>query len=102
MNGAYGVDRRADIGSRPIAASPFSSTLMSASAFSSQCLSTLHLISSMWRDEGSRRNRHIFDWAKPVHAGSLYEHYLQPACKALGIVSNSGNIPRAFTIYATR
>lgn len=32
-----------------------------------------------------RRNRHVFNWAKPVHAGSLYEHYLQPACKALGL-----------------
>lgn len=32
-----------------------------------------------------RRNRFVFDWAKPVHAGSLYEHYLQPACKALGL-----------------
>jgi len=30
-----------------------------------------------------RRNRYVFDWAKPVHAGSLYEHYLQPACRAL-------------------
>ncbi len=32
-----------------------------------------------------RVNRHEFDWAKPVHAGSLYEHYLQPACRALGL-----------------
>lgn len=32
-----------------------------------------------------RRNRHAFDWAKPVHAANLYEHYLQPACKALGL-----------------
>ncbi|UNB54033.1 site-specific integrase [Mycolicibacterium sp. YH-1] len=32
-----------------------------------------------------RRNRFVFDWAKPVHAGSLYEHYFQPACKALGL-----------------
>ncbi|CDO32279.1 phage integrase family protein [Mycolicibacterium vulneris] len=30
-----------------------------------------------------RRNRYVFDWAKPVCAASLYEHYLQPACKAL-------------------
>ena len=30
-----------------------------------------------------RRNRHAFDWAKPVHAANLYEHYLQPACRAL-------------------
>ncbi|OBI95028.1 tyrosine-type recombinase/integrase [Mycobacterium asiaticum] len=30
-----------------------------------------------------RRNRYVFDWAKPVHAGSLYEHYFQPACRAL-------------------
>lgn len=26
-----------------------------------------------------RRNRYVFDWAKPVSAASLYEHYLQPA-----------------------
>ncbi|WP_210687361.1 site-specific integrase [Mycolicibacterium sp. GESEQ-9] len=32
-----------------------------------------------------RRNRHAFDWAKPVCATSLYEHYLQPACRALGL-----------------
>lgn len=32
-----------------------------------------------------RINRHEFDWAKPVHAASLYQHYLQPATKALGI-----------------
>lgn len=32
-----------------------------------------------------RRNRHAFDWAKPVCAASLYEHYLQPACKAIGL-----------------
>lgn len=32
-----------------------------------------------------RRNRYVFDWAKPVCAASLYEHYLQPACKALGL-----------------
>lgn len=30
-----------------------------------------------------RRNRYVFDWAKPVCAASLYEHYLQPACRAL-------------------
>ncbi|WP_231737551.1 tyrosine-type recombinase/integrase [Mycobacterium sp. IS-1742] len=30
-----------------------------------------------------RRDRHTFDWAHPVHAGNLYEHYLQPACRAL-------------------
>ncbi len=30
-----------------------------------------------------RRNRHAFDWAKPVHAANLYEHYPQPACRAL-------------------
>jgi integrase len=34
-----------------------------------------------------RRNRHVFDWAKPVHAGSLYEHYLQAATKALDLGS---------------
>lgn len=32
-----------------------------------------------------RRNRYVFDWAKPVCAASLYEHYLQPACRALGL-----------------
>lgn len=25
----------------------------------------------------------MFDWASPIHAGNLYEHYLQPACRAL-------------------
>ncbi|MCV7343799.1 tyrosine-type recombinase/integrase [Mycolicibacterium rhodesiae] len=30
-----------------------------------------------------RRNRYVFDWAKPVCAASLYEHYLQPACRSL-------------------
>lgn len=34
-----------------------------------------------------RRNRYVFDWAKPVCAGSLYEHYLQPACRALKLGS---------------
>lgn len=29
----------------------------------------------------------MFDWAKPVCAASLYEHYLQPACRALGLGS---------------
>nr|WP_234807827.1 hypothetical protein [Mycolicibacterium bacteremicum] len=32
-----------------------------------------------------RRNRYVFDWAKPVCAAALYEHYLQPATKALGL-----------------
>jgi hypothetical protein len=32
-----------------------------------------------------RRNRYVFDWAQPVHAGNLYENYLQPATKALGL-----------------
>ncbi|WP_019972003.1 tyrosine-type recombinase/integrase [Mycobacterium sp. 141] len=32
-----------------------------------------------------RRNRYVFDWAKPVCAASLYEHYLQPACRALAL-----------------
>ncbi|EPQ74196.1 Tyrosine recombinase XerC [Mycobacterium marinum] len=27
----------------------------------------------------------MFDWAKPVCAASLYEHYLQPACRAMGL-----------------
>ena len=27
----------------------------------------------------------MFDWAAPVHAGNLYENYLQPACKAVGL-----------------
>jgi hypothetical protein len=30
-----------------------------------------------------RRNRYVFDWAQPVHAGNLYENYLQHACRAL-------------------
>jgi len=34
-----------------------------------------------------RRNRLEFNWAKPVHAGNLYEHYLQPACRALKLSS---------------
>ena len=29
----------------------------------------------------------MFDWAQPVHAGNLYENYLQPACAALGLGS---------------
>jgi integrase len=32
-----------------------------------------------------RRNRYVFEWAKPVCAASLYEHYFQPACEALGL-----------------
>lgn len=32
-----------------------------------------------------RRNRHEFGWGQPVHAANLYEHYLQPACKALAL-----------------
>ena len=34
-----------------------------------------------------RRNRYVFDWAKPVCAASLYEDYLQPACRALKLGS---------------
>ncbi|MCX8559677.1 tyrosine-type recombinase/integrase [Mycolicibacterium mucogenicum] len=34
-----------------------------------------------------RRNRYVFDWAKPVCAAALYEHYLQPATEALGLGS---------------
>lgn len=34
-----------------------------------------------------RRDRHSFDWAKPVVADNLYDNYLQPACKALGLGS---------------
>ena len=34
-----------------------------------------------------RRNRYVFDWAKPVHAGNLHENYFQPACKACGLGS---------------
>ena len=30
-----------------------------------------------------RPRRHYFDWAQPVSAANLYEHYLTPACKAL-------------------
>jgi integrase len=32
-----------------------------------------------------RRSRTNFDWAKPVVADNLYDNYLQPACKALGL-----------------
>lgn len=32
-----------------------------------------------------RRNRYVFDWAKPVCAAVLYEHHFQPACRALGL-----------------
>lgn len=31
-----------------------------------------------------RRNRYVFDWAKPVHAGSLHEHYFAQACRECG------------------
>nr|WP_244899451.1 site-specific integrase [Mycobacterium sherrisii] len=34
-----------------------------------------------------RRSRSNFDWAKPVVADNLYDNYLQPACKALGLGS---------------
>lgn len=34
-----------------------------------------------------RRNRLSFNWGQPVHAGNLYEHYLQPACRALKLGS---------------
>jgi integrase len=34
-----------------------------------------------------RRNRYVFDWAQPVHAGNLHENYFQPACKACGLGS---------------
>jgi integrase len=32
-----------------------------------------------------RRSRINFDWAKPVVADNLYDNYLQPATKALGL-----------------
>ncbi len=32
-----------------------------------------------------RRNRYVFDRAKPVCAASLYEHHFAPACRALGL-----------------
>jgi integrase len=32
-----------------------------------------------------RRNRYVFDWAQPIHAGNLHEHYFRPACRALGL-----------------
>lgn len=32
-----------------------------------------------------RRNRYVFDWAKPVCAAALYGHHFRPACKALGL-----------------
>ncbi|MEH3141310.1 MAG: tyrosine-type recombinase/integrase [Mycobacterium kyogaense] len=34
-----------------------------------------------------RRNRYVFDWAKPVCAAALYEHHFRPACKSLGLGS---------------
>jgi integrase len=34
-----------------------------------------------------RRNRYTFDWAKPVHAGSLHEHYFAQACRQRGLGS---------------
>lgn len=34
-----------------------------------------------------RRSRSHFDWAKPVVADNLYDNYLQPATKALGLGS---------------
>lgn len=41
-----------------------------------------------------RRNRYVFDWAKPVCAASLYENYLQPACKAPGLDKALGGTVR--------
>lgn len=32
-----------------------------------------------------RRNRYTFDWAKPVHTGSLHKHYFAQACRAVGL-----------------
>lgn len=32
-----------------------------------------------------RRNRYTFDWAKPVHTGSLHEHYFAQVCRAVGL-----------------
>jgi integrase len=34
-----------------------------------------------------RRDRHNFDWAHPVNADSLYDNWMQPATKALGLGS---------------
>ncbi|MCX2713765.1 tyrosine-type recombinase/integrase [Mycolicibacterium sp. J2] len=34
-----------------------------------------------------RRSRSNFDWAKPVNADNLYDNYLQPATRALGLGS---------------
>lgn len=34
-----------------------------------------------------RRNRYTFDWAKPIHAGSLHEHYFAQACRECGLGS---------------
>jgi integrase len=31
------------------------------------------------------RDRHNFDWAHPVNADSLYDNWMQAACKALGL-----------------
>ncbi|QRY51402.1 tyrosine-type recombinase/integrase [Mycolicibacterium septicum] len=51
-------------------------------------LTTVHPFAGKYRIAPlfpGRRNRHVFDWAKPVCAASLYEHYLQPATRALGL-----------------
>lgn len=32
-----------------------------------------------------RLDRDKFNWAEPVNADNLYDNYLQPACKALGL-----------------
>jgi hypothetical protein len=34
-----------------------------------------------------RINRYEFDWAQPVHAGNLHEHYFAQACRQCGLGS---------------
>lgn len=41
-----------------------------------------------------RRSRYSFDWAHPVNAANLYDHYLQPACEALRLNKTLGGTVR--------
>lgn len=64
---------------------PFAGNEAAASSEHSRCVNARYIAHAPLFP--GRRNRYVFDWAKPVHAGSLYEHYLQPACRALGLGS---------------
>lgn len=51
-------------------------------------LTTVHPVAGKFQHAPlfpGRRNRYAFDWAKPACAAGLYEHYLQPAYRALGL-----------------